>query len=69
MNRLASCFGAIGFGGSPKQAAVAIIDDQNATHSKAGMTISPVWIGQSNRRWNNVYAALQFRKHGGVRVT
>jgi hypothetical protein len=35
------------FGVSPKQAAVAIIEDQNATHSKAGMTISPVWIGQS----------------------
>jgi hypothetical protein len=42
-----SFFGAIGFGISPKQAAVAIIEDQNATHSKAGMTVSPVWIGQS----------------------
>jgi hypothetical protein len=37
-----SFFGAIGFGISPKQAAVAIIEDQNATHSKAGMTVSPV---------------------------
>jgi hypothetical protein len=35
-------FGAIGFGISPKHAAVAIIEDQNATHSKAGMTISPI---------------------------
>jgi len=40
-----SFFGAIG--ASPKHAAVAIIEDQNATHSKAGMTISPLWIGQS----------------------
>jgi hypothetical protein len=42
-----SFFGATGFGTSPKHAAVAIIEDQNATHSRAGMTISPLWIGRS----------------------
>jgi hypothetical protein len=36
-------FGAIG--ASTKHAAVAISEDQNATHSKAGMTFSPLPIG------------------------
>jgi len=30
---------------SPQHAAVAIIEDQKATHKRAGMTISPLRIG------------------------
>jgi hypothetical protein len=47
LKRQSFFFGA-GRGASPKQAAVvAIIEDQNATHNNAGMTLSPLWIGQS----------------------
>jgi hypothetical protein len=43
-----SLFFGAGRGTSPKQAAVvAIIEDQKATQSITGMTISPLSIGQS----------------------
>ena len=44
----------IGRGTSPKHVAVAIIEDQNATHNRAGMTISPRRFDHYQRRCNNV---------------
>jgi hypothetical protein len=65
-----SFFGAIGFGISPKHAAVAIIEDQNATHSKAGMIIS-TFMDWSIKPGDEITFMLQrgSLKHTGVRAT
>jgi hypothetical protein len=47
---------------SSKQAAVAISEDQKATHSRAGMIISPRRIGRYEHSGINVPASSQFRK-------
>jgi hypothetical protein len=52
----------IGRGTSPKHAAAAIIEDQKATHRRAGMTISPLRIGHYEHSRTNVSVSSEFQK-------
>jgi hypothetical protein len=54
----------IGWTVSPQQAAAAIMEDQKATHKRAGMTISPLRIGHCKHRKMNAAMQKQFRKLG-----